>query len=431
MNDISVLAIGVRAVVNCVGLGVFAHGLRPRALSVARVPSWVVRAVLFCVLCVLMVVVRLGHLKFIDDFAAVTCLCTLWLLAVKRITLRNALYVAIVVFLCLDFTVALVNAAYRNLPRFSTPLWGIAMELLYVMVMLSLCRLLSRWAPTSDEDNVPPRSFVMLLMALAPYLLMRSSEAFYDVEGRTGTTMELVLILTIGATFGAFVGNHATAVAAAEKVRRLQLEMDLQEHQRRFRVRKDTIDEVNRRYHDMVRYARACAQGSAPESLDTYLEERVTKDLPAVVLGDTGNDTLDMLLWETAEQCAAVDVRFVPIVDIDNIDTIAGFDIHAMVGNALENAVEAASVAPDREKREVRLRVRQVNRMLFVTVQNHFVGSLLRDGERLLSTKSSHDGAPHGYGVENIRRTAERYGGSISFEVEGDRFDLTIMVPLP
>lgn len=436
MNDISVAAMALRAVVNCVGLLVFSYGLHPRVpcgFNGRPLPLWastVVGCLMFGVLCAAVVFIRLAHLLFASDFVAVVAAFSLWLLAAKRISVRNALYMAVVAFLCLDLTVALVNSAYRNLPTFSTPFGPVVLELLYAVLMLSLCWALRRWAPTSEEPDVSPKSFLMLFLALAPYLLMRSSELFYDIAGPTGAMIEVVFVLTIVATFGAFVGNHATIVAAAEKVRRLQLEIELQEHRRRFAVRKEAMDEVNRRYHDMVRYARMFAQGGAAGSFDEFLEERVTGDLPTVPLQDTGNDTLDMLLWETSERCAAADVRFVPIVDIEDVGSISGFDLHAIVGNALENAVEAASQVSDREKREVRLRLRQVNRMLFVAVNNHFAGTLRRESGRLVSTKDGSDGGPHGYGVENIRRAAERYGGSFAYAVEGDRFDLTVMVPL-
>lgn len=438
MNAIAVWAIALRAVVNCVGLAVFASELRERRLGpqgLSQKGRLLVRAAVFVLLCAVVVTIRMVRLLFFADFLAVVAAFTLWLLATKRTTMRNALYVAIVVFLCLDLTVALANSAYHNLPTFSSPLWPVVMEACYAGFMLGLCYVLRRWAPTSDEPSVSPRNFLVLLLALAPYLLLRASDVFYEMEGPTGAMIEIVLVLTIVATFGAFVGNHATIVAAAEKVRRLQLEMELQEHQRRFCVRKEAMDEVNRRYHDMVRYARLFAQSQAqgqvdPGSLDAFLEERLTHDLPAAPMRDTGNDTLDMLIWETAERCAASDVRFVPVVDIGDVGAIAGFDLHAIVGNALENAVDAACRVSEREKREVRLKVRQVRGMLFVTVGNHFVGPLRRDGDRLLSTKDASDSSPHGYGFENIRRAAENYGGSLAYAVDGDRFDLTVMVPL-
>ena len=63
-------------------------------------------------------------------------------------------------------------------------------------------------------------------------------------------------------------------------------------------------------------------------------------------------------------------------------------------------------------------------------MNNHFVGELRREGDRLVSTKDRADEGPHGYGVENIRRAAERYGGSLTYAAQGDRFSLTVMVPL-
>jgi hypothetical protein len=437
VNGIGDAAIAVRAVVNCVGLLVFAWGMRRRDVRLGAqkpAPPWLataVRALAFAVLCGAAVAVRcVAHLRFLGDFVAMVALFATWILATRRAAARTAVYVAVVVFLCLDLTVALANSAYHRLPAFTGWWWPALIELAYALVMLGLCCLLRRWAPTGEEPAVGARSFGALLLALAPYLIVRSSDLFYDMEGSAGVTMEMLLAATIVATFGAFVGNHTAVLAANEKVRRLQLEMELAEHRRRYQVRKETVDEVNRRYHDMVRYARTFDQAAAQGTLGEYLEERMVRDLPAAPLWDTGNDTLDMLLWEASERCRAADVRFVPIVDVADTGGVSGFDLHTMVGNALDNAIEAAAGVSERELREVRLSLRRVNRLLFMTVENRFAGELAREGERLLSTKPADDGRPHGYGLENIRRAAVGCGGSMDYAVDGDRFVLTAMVPL-
>ncbi len=109
---------------------------------------------MFGALCAVVVLIRLPHLLFLSDFVAVVAVFSLWLLTAKRISVRNALYMAVVAFLCLDLTVALVNSAYRHLPTFSTPFGSAALELLYAALMLGLCWMLRRWAPTSDEPDV-------------------------------------------------------------------------------------------------------------------------------------------------------------------------------------------------------------------------------------------------------------------------------------
>ena len=40
------------------------------------------------------------------------------------------------------------------------------------------------------------------------------------------------------------------------------------------------------------------------------------------------------------------------------------------------------------------------------------------------------DADSYGFGVENIRRTVESYGGSLLFETADDRFLLTAMAPI-
>ena len=429
MNEIDLAAHVFRALVGCVAVGVFSLAMYPRArvlfpvcwkdaAPLRRALLKLGRYVPFALMCVGVVWLKLAKLQFFYDFIGVTAVFTLYLAWTRRIGVRNSIYAAVIVSLCMDFCVAVVNMIYFSSPVFDMAIKKVFVEALYLVMLLGLCVFLRRYAPTHKDVSIEPKSFLILLLALLPYAVLRGSTMLYIAEGQDSQTLNAVLILSILATFGTFVGNYNSIRAQTEKVHRLQLEMEMAERQKRYEIRKETMAEVNRRYHDMVKYARTFEQTGEAGSLGDYLERKMTDDLDAATLGETGNDAVDLILWEASERCTREGVRLVPAVDARDLGFITNYDLRTIVGNALDNAVEAASGVAEPERREVRLRIMRVNRMVFIRVENYFDGGVNEEAGRLLTTKGDPD--LHGYGVENARRAAESYGGSLIYEVEED-----------
>ena len=100
--------------------------------------------------------------------------------------------------------------------------------------------------------------------------------------------------------------------------------------------------------------------------------------------------------------------------------------------------------------REIKVKVAPVNDMVaFSFVNRYAVEPKIADGV-LLSTKGRLDGGhatnadkgpavadgvvddgPHGYGMKNIRRVVESYGGEATFSARDGIFTLNLLVPLP
>ena len=93
----------------------------------------------------------------------------------------------------------------------------------------------------------------------------------------------------------------------------------------------------------------------------------------------------------------------------------------ALLGNALDNAMEACAKA---EKPQVRLRCRLDKGMLMLIVSNPLAGDE-KDG--LSTTKA--DVKNHGFGLPGMAEIARRLGGSLDACVKDGRFELVACIP--
>ena len=102
--------------------------------------------------------------------------------------------------------------------------------------------------------------------------------------------------------------------------------------------------------------------------------------------------------------------------------SISDVDLCALLGNALDNAMEAAVKAPDKR---ITLRCRVEKGVLMLKVTNALTGE---ETAELHSTKA--DSAQHGFGLPGMREIAGRYGGSLEAGPREGRFELLACLPV-
>ena len=104
--------------------------------------------------------------------------------------------------------------------------------------------------------------------------------------------------------------------------------------------------------------------------------------------------------------------------------TISDVDIAILLGNALDNAIEAASQVPE-EKRNIDLLVALQNSNLVIYVKNPVNAPV--DVQDLTSKKR--DAARHGFGIMSMKQIVSKYRGEIVFRCEELTFEVHVVLP--
>lgn len=90
-----------------------------------------------------------------------------------------------------------------------------------------------------------------------------------------------------------------------------------------------------------------------------------------------------------------------------------GADICLILGNLLENAVEAAERV--RKKKYIKIQMKYDKGNLLIFLMNSYQGRLIKmKDERLKSTKS--DAGNHGVGLPSVYRAAAKYNGTVTVD---------------
>ena len=151
-----------------------------------------------------------------------------------------------------------------------------------------------------------------------------------------------------------------------------------------------------------------------------YLDElqAPVRNLTATVW--TGDETADYLINSKAAAAEADGIRFQAQVEFPRRTNIRSVDLCAILGNLLDNAIEAARQVPDPSGRTVTLTIRRIHQMLVIKVENSFAASPVQEDGELKTTKAG--GGLHGWGLKSAQTAAEKYDGMVQAGVSGEVF---------
>ena len=134
----------------------------------------------------------------------------------------------------------------------------------------------------------------------------------------------------------------------------------------------------------------------------------------------TGNVSLDAILSAKTAQARAEGIEVSVRACVPDTLTFSDVELSILAGNLLDNALEAAGQTEVPEQRFVRLRVRRINQMLVIKVENGCAAAPVAEGGELRTTKT--DGGLHGWGLKSARTAAEKYDGMVQTDCEGHIF---------
>ncbi len=182
-------------------------------------------------------------------------------------------------------------------------------------------------------------------------------------------------------------------------------------------------------YHNHIQTMKAHLKMGEYDELDKYLNELDTDLTTVDTVIKTGNVMIDAILNSKISLAKNRDivVEAKAIVPKDLNTTISEVDLSLIIGNLMDNAMEACMKIEDKEKRFIRVYMDILKGQLYVYVMNSAYGDLKRIGKVYESTKS---GKYHGFGLMRMDKVVDKYKGYLNRQSEEGVFATEVMLPL-
>lgn len=151
--------------------------------------------------------------------------------------------------------------------------------------------------------------------------------------------------------------------------------------------------------------------------------------LAMTTIVQSGNPLVDTVLTIKEDQAQQAGTRFKchisAAIDVGNI---AADDLASLLGNVLDNAIEAVAKIPRPEDREIRCRLEQNDNHLYIIVHNTVAEDIAIVNNHIATTKAHKE--LHGYGLISIKNIVQKYGGKHQLKCINKIFTIKIILPV-
>lgn len=205
------------------------------------------------------------------------------------------------------------------------------------------------------------------------------------------------------------------------------LENMLRSSERYYELSKEHIAIINRKCHDLKHQLRALENASDSERDEYIREARRSMDFYSHLVY-TDNEALNTILAEKGLFCQEKGIDFSCAVDEVDLSFIRLPDLYALLGNAIDNAIEYVETIEDPRLKSVSVRIEKKGMFIGIQVTNPYSGAAIAPGE--LPGTHKDDPLYHGFGLKSIRYLSEKYGGTMEISTDGGLFALQVLLPI-
>ena len=141
----------------------------------------------------------------------------------------------------------------------------------------------------------------------------------------------------------------------------------------------------------------------------------------------TGNSYIDAIVNSKLQHARANNIKFSIKLEIPNLEEMDNFDICSLIGNLLDNAIEANQKIENINDRYINFQIQFSSPFCLIHCDNAICERPKEIKKHLISTKS---GEGHGIGITQIKDITKKYDGIYQYSFNSKTFTFDIMVPV-
>lgn len=138
----------------------------------------------------------------------------------------------------------------------------------------------------------------------------------------------------------------------------------------------------------------------------------------------TGVDVVDVIINSKVEKMRNKGISWDIDAEFPKNTNIQPYDLCTILSNLLDNAVEA--VERTGKPGNISLTIRKINYFLMIRITNSCIEK--NNSFATLPKTTKEDKTMHGWGLQNVQETVQKYGGTLKFRQEENQFSVDVMM---
>lgn len=319
-----------------------------------------------------------------------------------------------------DSLIFLSMFVYVQEPWFSV-IYNIAVIALFFVTELVVEKNVKLKSMEAKVNNAALIWIPILSLALILFMIYRGN--MYIME----LIITIVLLMIINILV--FHLYDLTLRSMTEKYENEILKQKMKEYQNQASMIQESKHQISDMRHDMkfhLNELHIMAGNENMEGITRYLDDMIKHIDSQVKPVDSGNTELDCvlnyLIHKAKEEGLSVESKVNMPESMKHT-----FDVNAILGNLLENAIEAAKQTT---RKMLSIYISHECGILYIKIKNSYSGENTLKSKETLNGKifvtTKEDDGIHGRGLGNVKKIVEKYMGIMEIKPEKDYFVVTI-----
>ncbi|HHX59779.1 MAG TPA: sensor histidine kinase [Epulopiscium sp.] len=140
----------------------------------------------------------------------------------------------------------------------------------------------------------------------------------------------------------------------------------------------------------------------------------------------TGNIVIDSIINFKLQEATRQEIAVTTNFNIPKKMKIASFDITVILGNLLDNALNAVTKLANNRYIDIEMEYKQGRFIL--NIENSFNGVIIKKDGAMISSHC--DKENHGLGLESVKTVVEKYNGTMEFKYDENKFSTMLFMDI-
>lgn len=288
-----------------------------------------------------------------------------------------------------------------------------------------LCALISRRLKKENHSKVPLSFYLHPISAALAVTIY-----WYIFDSAVLTKLHQTLLFSIGIVW--LLSSIILFITYQRNIEKENELFQLKNEINKIETEKSYYGILEKQNQDLMIYAHDAKNHlSAIKTLNTnpQIEEYINKMAESLAtysnVSHSGNSTLDVIINKYITECEIKNVKFSFDIRLKNLEYVDDYDLVTILGNLLDNALEAAE---NSQNREISLSTDYRNTYDVLIVTNSCDTAPISSNNKLITAKT--DKKLHGIGLKSVTKTLKKYNGDYDWEYDAQNkiFTSTVMI---
>ena len=212
-----------------------------------------------------------------------------------------------------------------------------------------------------------------------------------------------------------------------EKVKEKEMYTRLESKNDYYEKLEKSQEDIRRLYHDMNNHLYAIKNMNKNKSDSLEYIESIQNELnKANQIKASGNAIFDIIVDEKMKICENKGIEFILDLDSKNTGFIENIDMSSILGNILDNAIEACDKI-ENSRKYINLKSMWAKNMFVFICENSKENDVKKVEGRYITSKN--DKSKHGIGIKSVEASVKKYNGKMNIFCDENTFRIKVVIP--